>query len=321
MSTSTGHSFVYPVKSLLTGNILPAAQGDPPPADRQSSRRRRKRKARGPEAGRVSSPNFRHYPGEDAAAEPSFATAPVPPPSKIDLNPPFTPLTGDNANLSDPDSLAPGSPAPESSPRHLPDFAGATSEVSSSSAANLELYPRSHRQELDTAVNMSDTSIVHLAPPRGTSCSVHSRDVPTPSGSSPHASNLHSTGYSSYSSSQQAQSTPQSLHGSFPSSPEDGLDGVGASFTVDPGEGSAPLPPSSSSVSSASDARDAGRGTAGRSGRHNSGYSSSDEPLVTFRFEHREDGDGHHVVVGREGKLSRCEDEVRTPTLCILCRV
>lgn len=31
---------------------------------------------------------------------------------------------------------------------------------------------------------------------------------------------------------------------------------------------------------------------------------------MTFRFEHKEDEDGHHVVTGREGKLTRCEDEV-----------
>ncbi|VDB85582.1 unnamed protein product [Peniophora sp. CBMAI 1063] len=45
------------------------------------------------------------------------------------------------------------------------------------------------------------------------------------------------------------------------------------------------------------------------------GYASSaGEPYVTFRFEHSQDGDGHHVVVGREGKLLRCEDEpIRTP--------
>ncbi|KAI0320183.1 hypothetical protein OF83DRAFT_1053619 [Amylostereum chailletii] len=52
----------------------------------------------------------------------------------------------------------------------------------------------------------------------------------------------------------------------------------------------------------------------------NSGTASTDsqniseDPYVTFRFEHKEDDDGHHVVVGREGKLTRCEDEpIRTP--------
>ena len=101
MSTSTSHSFVYPVKSLLTGSILPAAQEEPPPTDRQSSRRRRKRKARGVGAERVSSPNFRHYPGDDALVEPSFATAPVPGPSNIVLNPTSASptATGDYENL------------------------------------------------------------------------------------------------------------------------------------------------------------------------------------------------------------------------------
>ena len=37
-------------------------------------------------------------------------------------------------------------------------------------------------------------------------------------------------------------------------------------------------------------------------------------PVVTMRFEHQEDEDGHHVLVGREGKLMRCEDEpIRIP--------
>ena len=56
-----------------------------------------------------------------------------------------------------------------------------------------------------------------------------------------------------------------------------------------------------------------GDGPAGDSS--GTGYSSSaGEPYVTFRFEHSQDGNGHHVVVGREGKLLRCEDEVRTFT-------
>ena len=39
-----------------------------------------------------------------------------------------------------------------------------------------------------------------------------------------------------------------------------------------------------------------------------------EEPIVTFRFEHVATDDGHHVVVGREGKLQRCEDEpITTP--------
>lgn len=33
------------------------------------------------------------------------------------------------------------------------------------------------------------------------------------------------------------------------------------------------------------------------------------EPAVTFRFQHVEREDGHHIVTGREGNLVRCEDE------------
>lgn len=42
--------------------------------------------------------------------------------------------------------------------------------------------------------------------------------------------------------------------------------------------------------------------------------SEHEEPIVTFRFEHVATDDGHHVVVGREGMLQRCEDEpITTP--------
>lgn len=37
-------------------------------------------------------------------------------------------------------------------------------------------------------------------------------------------------------------------------------------------------------------------------------------PVITMRFEHKEDEDGHHVMIGREGKLTKCEDEpIRIP--------
>lgn len=39
--------------------------------------------------------------------------------------------------------------------------------------------------------------------------------------------------------------------------------------------------------------------------------SSSDYPQITFRYQHVEDGDGHHLILGREGTLTKCEDEVR----------
>ena len=40
----------------------------------------------------------------------------------------------------------------------------------------------------------------------------------------------------------------------------------------------------------------------------------SGSPMVTMRFEHREDENGHHVLIGREGQLTRCRDEpIRVP--------
>lgn len=41
---------------------------------------------------------------------------------------------------------------------------------------------------------------------------------------------------------------------------------------------------------------------------------TEEEPITTFRFEHSQTGDGHHVVTGREGILRKCEDEpITTP--------
>lgn len=40
----------------------------------------------------------------------------------------------------------------------------------------------------------------------------------------------------------------------------------------------------------------------------------SPEPVVTFRFQHVQREDGHHIITGREGAIVRCEDEpITTP--------
>ena len=49
-------------------------------------------------------------------------------------------------------------------------------------------------------------------------------------------------------------------------------------------------------------------GSASGSGKSTS--ASSEGPHITFRYQHMEDDEGHHLIVGREGKLTRCEDEV-----------
>ncbi|KAI0330793.1 hypothetical protein GY45DRAFT_1370433 [Cubamyces sp. BRFM 1775] len=42
-----------------------------------------------------------------------------------------------------------------------------------------------------------------------------------------------------------------------------------------------------------------------------SGSSGSSGPHMTLRYQHVEDESGHHLIVGREGKLTKCEDEAR----------
>ncbi|KAF8158228.1 hypothetical protein B0H34DRAFT_446175 [Crassisporium funariophilum] len=45
-----------------------------------------------------------------------------------------------------------------------------------------------------------------------------------------------------------------------------------------------------------------------------SSSATSEEPYVTVKFQYQQDVNGNHVVVGREGKLQRCEDEpISTP--------
>ncbi|CAL1713504.1 unnamed protein product [Somion occarium] len=45
-----------------------------------------------------------------------------------------------------------------------------------------------------------------------------------------------------------------------------------------------------------------------------SGTNTTDGPHITFRYQHVEDENGHHLIVGREGTLTKCEDEpIRTP--------
>ncbi|KAI0671080.1 hypothetical protein C8Q78DRAFT_1079021 [Trametes maxima] len=45
-----------------------------------------------------------------------------------------------------------------------------------------------------------------------------------------------------------------------------------------------------------------------------SGSSGLSGPHMTLKYQHVEDENGHHLIVGREGKLTKCEDEpIRTP--------
>lgn len=77
-----------------------------------------------------------------------------------------------------------------------------------------------------------------------------------------------------------------------------------------------PVPAISSSAQTmALSKNDSSQGSSQDSGVSNSGGSlTSDDAFLTFRFRYHQDENGHHVIVGREGKLQSCEDEpIRTP--------
>lgn len=67
-------------------------------------------------------------------------------------------------------------------------------------------------------------------------------------------------------------------------------------------------------VSTAASLSGSGSSSADESGKSGSG-SSSEGPHITFRYQHMEDEDGHPLIVGREGKLTKCEDEVSGATV------
>lgn len=70
-----------------------------------------------------------------------------------------------------------------------------------------------------------------------------------------------------------------------------------------------PAPPSAHFYGSA-----AGTTLAGPPTHDTRASTVSSSPLVNPRFEHMQDENGHHFILGREGKLTRCEDEVHTHT-------
>lgn len=47
-------------------------------------------------------------------------------------------------------------------------------------------------------------------------------------------------------------------------------------------------------------------------------FSSGSEEYVNFRFQYATDEHGNYIVVGREGKMQRCEDEVSDHRLCLI---
>lgn len=83
------------------------------------------------------------------------------------------------------------------------------------------------------------------------------------------------------------------------------LDGYRSSKQTDSSAASAQAPDSSEAASAS--------GAESTDDDYSEGTEEED-PVITLRFEHTQNTDGHHVVVGREGILRRCEDEpITTP--------
>jgi hypothetical protein len=70
--------------------------------------------------------------------------------------------------------------------------------------------------------------------------------------------------------------------------------------------------PRATSASDGAQRSESSQSSNGISGSDSECSDASDvSQFLTVRFEHVQDEHGNHVIVGREGKLARCEDEVR----------
>lgn len=162
--------------------------------------------------------------------------------------------------------------------RHPPQFSEVASQAFAEAAAVLPM-PSDVHSRYDAAVHshFSHTGIVHL-PPRGTSqgsSSSSSGSMGSASRGRTSRSSENGTG------SLNTQALPEEI-----------------SIVQMPSTQDHPHPVS------VIDSNETG------SGSSLSGSSGSDAPRITFKHQHIEDENGHHLIVGREGKISRCEDEV-----------
>ncbi|KAF7322650.1 ATP-binding cassette transporter [Mycena chlorophos] len=330
-TSSPPPSYVYPARSLLSSSIQPASQptaddiatadirsrqtsgpSDARPANKRTStgipmssvsstsRRRRsvsdssakpspapespKKKKKRRHGATVAEPNYRHFPGE---AGPSHL--------------PRT-FSATNANQTD---LTPDSLAVLASSASLADVASPAREKSPLTSTPPE--PRARPKQVPVSDDPLPPEEVpdvadgpSLAPWRPDF--VHLPPLPSSSGGglsrSERSVAVFPRGPGSVSS--RARSTSQSIR----SQP---LPEGEPSAELEPQEQQVEQHPSDSSQSSVSN---------GISGSLSGSASGSDasEQFMTVRFQHLQDDHGHHVIVGREGKLSRCEDEpIRTP--------
>ncbi|KAJ7718110.1 hypothetical protein DFH07DRAFT_860520 [Mycena maculata] len=207
----------------------------------------------------VVSPNFRHFPAENSV--PNLPrTFTAMSPSKIDIPPDLLAVFSPSPSVADV-----ASPAPETRPPRDPPFeprARPTQVPVSDDPLPPEEVPDT------TPWNLSQYGLVHLPP---------------------------------------LPSTPTRSH-EGPSSNQSGVSSPRVASIADDAQRS------ESALSSGASGYGTGSASEAASGSVSGSEASDLSALLTVRFQHVQDKDGHHVIVGREGKLARCEDEpIRTP--------
>ncbi|KAI8971142.1 hypothetical protein BD414DRAFT_426633 [Trametes punicea] len=316
-SSSRPHQLAHLNRSKSSGNITTGSDSeaqnsaphpslDPELASLSSSARHHHRQSR--KRGKHAVPNFRDFPPNESPFSPrTFSTAlpnssPKIPASFSDGDVPPTP--GTHGNVAN----AGAGPANDESaytynPRHPPHVSEAAAEAFADLTSSSMLFPKaaaaaplghactdpapappqhSSNHYDHPPTNFSQSGIVHLGPVDENADSRSSSGGPS--------SRRHASPYAS-------NSGNGSSNHSRPPVP-----------SANSGSGSRGLSADNSRSSS-----DPSLSTSG-SASVLSGSSGSSGPHITLRYQHVEDENGHHLIVGREGVLTKCEDEpIRTP--------
>ncbi|KAF8895314.1 hypothetical protein BD779DRAFT_1498791 [Infundibulicybe gibba] len=249
---------------------------------RESSKQRRSKH-------RKRSPNFRHFPADGNPR--SFSTYPA-----GTLNESLSPLAGNIETFATDLTEEPVAVSPLTSesleafddddrrhPAPLPVVTNSALAMTSKS-----LLPTHTITAPDLPFNPSEYGLVHLPP--------------LPSSPSPRSSKRGKGSTTSRSSGPSSQKSTRALYSIM------GRDEQRKQDTTTPDASE------SNSSGSNSNSRPQSRSQSGSGSQSQSGSARSDESMTNVRFKHMQDENGNHVVVGREGKLLRCEDEpIATP--------
>ncbi|KAJ7163265.1 hypothetical protein C8R46DRAFT_1177450 [Mycena filopes] len=281
-----------PPPPKLNGNTLPrrrswsesSVSSPPDSAAPSPSKRARRRRHRSSIA-----TNFRHFPGEDSAPNlrRSFTTTI---PNTTDLPPDRLAVFSTSPSVADV-----ASPAPEHRPPRepLPELRARPKQVP---VSDDPLPPEEVPDTGDPETwNLAQYSFVHLPP-------ISSAPSQGSKGTSALAPSLQGSIKSGPSAEQSTESSPRMTPASDPLLHPSSSRHSGSVQRSESGQRSESSGSSSNQVS--------GSGSDSACGSDASDISH----LLTVRFEHIQDEHGHHVIVGREGKLSQCEDEpIRAP--------